>query len=222
MQRRARPRSGSRLHGRIPKGAPAPRSGARPEAPRSRMRDLIRASLDLDVYGMHPNQMHGPRALRRIAVMRGSLRSLKCLLTGKFVQTRWAVTAWCAVLASCAWSLAVAEQVPADQWKKVNVPIVRNYLLALKPSQVGTPLSGVQLSDGTFRLKGQTLSRKPFCPKARPACLQVRHDAGWPALRDPLPVGRQTVQGSGPQIIPCMLRRMAGAVRASRYQWRAV
>ncbi len=88
--------------------------------------------------------------------MRGSLRSLTCLLTGKFVQTRWAVTAWCAVLASCAWSLAVAQQVPADQWKTVNVPIVRNYLLALKPSQVGTPLSGVQLSDGTFRLKGQT------------------------------------------------------------------
>jgi hypothetical protein len=88
--------------------------------------------------------------------MRGSLRSLKCLLTGKLVETRWVVTACCAVLASCAWSLAVAEQVSADQWKKLNVPIVRKYLLSLKPSQVGTPLSGVQLSDGTFRLKGQT------------------------------------------------------------------
>jgi hypothetical protein len=88
--------------------------------------------------------------------MQGSLRSSTCRPTGKFVQIRWAVTAWCAVFASCAWGLAVAEPVPAEQWKKVNVPIVRNYLLSLKPSQVGTPLSGVKLSDGTFRLKGQT------------------------------------------------------------------
>jgi hypothetical protein len=38
----------------------------------------------------------------------------------------------------------------------LNVPIVRNYLLSLKPGQVGTQLSGVQLSDGTFRRRGQS------------------------------------------------------------------
>src|SRR5262249_30657390 len=45
MQRRSEARSNLRLHGRIPTGAPAPRSGARPKSPRSRMPDLIRASL---------------------------------------------------------------------------------------------------------------------------------------------------------------------------------
>jgi hypothetical protein len=52
--------------------------------------------------------------------------------------------------------LAFAAQSTPEQWKKLNAPIVRNYLLSLKPSQVGTRLSGVQLSDGTFRLKGQS------------------------------------------------------------------
>jgi hypothetical protein len=89
-------------------------------------------------------------------MMRGSSGPLRCLLASKVVPTRWAVIAWCAMLASCAWSLALAKQVAPDQWKKVNVPIVRSYLLSLKPSQVGTRLSGVQLSDGTFRLKGQS------------------------------------------------------------------
>jgi hypothetical protein len=88
--------------------------------------------------------------------MRRSLRSLASVLASQFAQTRWAMTAWCAVLASCASSTALAEQVSAEQWKKLNVPIVRHYLLSLKSSQVGTRLSGVQLSDGTFRLKGQT------------------------------------------------------------------
>jgi hypothetical protein len=88
--------------------------------------------------------------------MRRSLRSLTCVLASRFAQSRWAMNAWCAVLASCALSLALAEQVSADQWKTLNVPIVRSYLLSLKSSQVGTRLSGVQLSDGTFRLKGQT------------------------------------------------------------------
>jgi hypothetical protein len=61
-----------------------------------------------------------------------------------------------ALLAGCACSGAVAKPLIPDQWNKKNVPVVRKYLLALKPSQVGTKLSGVRLSDGTFRLKGQS------------------------------------------------------------------
>jgi hypothetical protein len=78
------------------------------------------------------------------------------LLAAKGVQARWAVIACCAALASCAWSLAFAARTTPEQRMMMNVNIVRNYLLSLKPSQVGTQLSGVQLYDGTFRLKGQS------------------------------------------------------------------
>jgi hypothetical protein len=61
----------------------------------------------------------------------------------------------CALLAGCVGG-AVAKQLNLEQWNKKNVPVVRKYLLALKPAQVGSTLSGVRLSDGTFRLKGQS------------------------------------------------------------------
>lgn len=61
-----------------------------------------------------------------------------------------------ALLAGFACSGVVAKEPSPDQWNKKNVPVVRKYLLALKPSQVGSKLSGVRLSDGTFRLKGQS------------------------------------------------------------------
>lgn len=68
-------------------------------------------------------------------------------------HARWV---FCAVLAGCAWSVASAKELSPAQWNKKNVPIVRKYLLSLKPAQVGSTLPGVKLSDGTFRLKGQT------------------------------------------------------------------
>jgi hypothetical protein len=69
------------------------------------------------------------------------------------MRARWMLFA---LLAGCACSWADAKQLNPDQWNKKNVPAVRKYLLALKPSQVGSKLSGVRLSDGTFRLKGQS------------------------------------------------------------------
>jgi hypothetical protein len=60
-----------------------------------------------------------------------------------------------ALLAGCA-AGAVAKELSVEQWNKKNVPVVRKYLLALKPAQVGSTLPGVRLSDGTFRLKGQS------------------------------------------------------------------
>ena len=60
-----------------------------------------------------------------------------------------------ALLAAWACSAAIAKDLTPDQWHKKNVPVVRKYLLALKPSQVGAKLPGVRLSDGTYRLKGQ-------------------------------------------------------------------
>ena len=73
------------------------------------------------------------------------------------VHARWNRWMLCALLlASCGGNVAIAKQLSPDQWNKKNVPVVRKYLLALKPSQVGSKLSGVRLSDGTFRLKGQS------------------------------------------------------------------
>ena len=70
------------------------------------------------------------------------------------VHARWMLCAL--LLAGCGCNAAAAKQLSPDQWNKKNVPVVRKYLLALKPSQVGSKLSGVRLSDGTFRLKGQS------------------------------------------------------------------
>ena len=69
------------------------------------------------------------------------------------VRARWMLFA---LLTGCACSGAIAKELNPDQWNRKNVPVVRKYLLALKPSQVGSKLSGVRLSDGTFRLKGQS------------------------------------------------------------------
>ena len=69
------------------------------------------------------------------------------------MQVSWILFA---LLTGCACSGVIAKELNPEQWKKKNVPVVRKYLLALKASQVGSRLSGVRLSDGTFRLKGQS------------------------------------------------------------------
>jgi len=49
---------------------------------------------------------------------------------------------------------AVAGEMELGQWLEINEPIVRSYLLSLKPSQVGKTLTGTKLSHGHHEFKG--------------------------------------------------------------------
>ena len=66
---------------------------------------------------------------------------------------RWAVKSIAAISAFIVTS-AVRGEMSLGRWLEQNEPKVRAYLLALRPEQIGTNVSGVKLSEGKREISG--------------------------------------------------------------------